>query len=106
MKAKTCEELRNLLYNAAEELAERVAPLYKVLNWEWGIFRRGRGQNIPTEKDICVCLIRLINSLIDENICGYTETGGLFVRIEEDESNWFVGTVGFLVTKERYVKDE
>jgi len=65
----------------AKELAFKVAPIYKMLDWKWA------GNNnthlVPDAIDIYECLMELYKSM-EENKVEYSSTGGLTVRKEEE----------------------
>jgi len=70
-QAKTQLELK------ANDFAERVAPFYRVMRWGWD-----RGE-VPTEKDIYVTVMSLINSLkpYEEGTAIDASTGGIEVSV-------------------------
>lgn len=62
---------------AAALLANRVAPVYEFLNWQWV------GTGIPDEYQIYEEILRLVDSL-EMNEADETSCGGIIIRKDND----------------------
>ena len=74
-KKKTLKKARKMLVKRARSFSEEIAPLYRVLHWEWV---QGNLRKIPDATEIYNSLCDLINGCEDKSTCG---SGGLTVHI-------------------------
>ena len=65
----------------AKELAFKVAPIYKMLDWKWA--RNNDTRFIPDAIDIYECLMDLYKSM-EEDKSEHSSTGGLSVKKTEE----------------------
>ena len=71
------KDVRGILYGKVGEFAERVAPIYKLLDWRWGY-----NDSPPTQGEIEQALGELIESFSGEGSCS---TGGLEVFFDKED---------------------
>jgi hypothetical protein len=67
----------------AYDFAEKLAPIYKLLNWEW--YKLGHEVGVPNREEIHEELLRLINIINDNN--EFVSSGGLVVEKIWDEDS-------------------
>lgn len=67
------EQIKNELRKLAPDFAQRVAPVYELLKWEWS--PEGQIAHIPDAKEIEKVLLDSIEGLTDEWVS--TGSGGL-----------------------------
>jgi len=75
-------DIKGILYGKVGGFAERVAPIYELLNWKWG------GASPPTQGEIEQVLMELIDSLDGE---GSVSTGGLEVFFDKEACEIGIG---------------
>ena len=78
MTENNWERLKQRMIGAAPAFAQKVAPVYQVLNWNWFYL-----DSYPTEDQIYEHIIELIEQLSDEVLS--VSSGGIRVSIEEEE---------------------
>ena len=72
------KDVKGILYGKVGSFAERVAPIYELLNWKWG-----GSDSPPTQAEIEKTLEELIEHFNGEGSCS---TGGLEVFYDEEDS--------------------
>ncbi len=72
------KDVKGILYGKVLEFAEKVAPLYKLLDWKWG-----EDDFPPTQSEIERALGELIDCFSGEGSCS---SGGLEVSFDKDAS--------------------
>ena len=72
------KDVKGILYGRVGGFAERIAPVYKLLNWRWG-----DSDTPPTQAEIEQTLGELIEH---QNGEGYSTTGGLEVFYDKEDS--------------------
>ena len=71
------DTIKAVLRSHVPQFAQRIAPVYALLNWEWG-------DGVPNEDAIAETLYELIGRLEDEPDGDSASTGGLEVGYEFD----------------------
>ncbi len=71
------KDVKGILYGRVGEFAERVAPIYRLLDWRWG-----DSDSPPTQAEIEQTLGELIDSFSGE---GSLSTGGLEVFFDKED---------------------
>ena len=71
------KDAKGILYGKVGEFAERVAPIYKLLDWKWH-----DSDSPPTQAEIEQALKELIDSFSGE---GNLSTGGLEVFFDKED---------------------
>ena len=79
------KDVKGILRGKVTDFAEKVAPIYELLNWTWGDSRTP-----PTQGEIEECLCVLIHAFNDEGNCS---TGGLEVFHNKED-----GVIGIRFT--------
>ena len=72
------DRLKQRMIGAAPAFAQKVAPVYQTLNWNWFYL-----ESYPTEDQIHEHIIELIEQLSDDVLS--VSSGGIKVSIEEEE---------------------
>lgn len=72
------KDVKGILYGRVGGFAERVAPIYKLLDWKWH-----DNDSPPTQAEIEQALGELIDSFSGE---GYCSSGGLTVFFDKEDS--------------------
>ncbi len=72
------KDVKGILYGRVSGFAERVAPIYQLLDWRWG-----EKDAPPTQAEIEQTLGELIES---QNGEGFFSTGGLEVFYDKEDS--------------------
>ena len=91
------EQIKTELRKLVPAFAQRVAPVYELLKWEWS--PQGQVAHIPDAKEIEKTLVDLIEGLTDEYLGN--GTGGLKVYYElPDKETGEGGEYGLLFTIE------
>ena len=70
------EEVKGIMYGKVTDFAEKVAPIYKLLDWRWG------GNAPPDQAEIEHTLTYLIDHFKE----GSCATGGLTVFFDKEDS--------------------
>ena len=74
------EELYIRIGAAAGNLSREVAPIYELLNWEWGT------DGVPNEEEIFEHIVERLNDFdIEKNKS--SECGGIIIEVEDDGDN-------------------
>jgi len=71
-------DVKGILYGKVTEFAERIAPIYKLLDWRWH-----DDDSPPTQAEVEQALMRLIDSFSGVGSCS---TGGLEVFFNKEDS--------------------
>ena len=72
------KDVKGILYGKVSDFAEKVAPIYKALDWKWL-----DSNSPPTQAEIERTLEKLIDSFSGE---GSLSTGGLEVFYDKEDS--------------------
>lgn len=72
------KDVRGILYGKVGGFAERVTPIYKLLDWRWH-----DDDSSPSQAEIEQTLTELIGSFSGE---GYSATGGLEIFYNKEDS--------------------
>jgi len=78
----------------AKDLARKIAPIYKLLKWEW------RDEGIPDEIDIYDTIRMLLSNLKKDVDC--SSTGGIFVERKKDEFGEKFINISFRIDEDIY----
>jgi hypothetical protein len=78
MMESNFEILKQRMIGAAPAFAQKIAPIYQVLNWSWIDL-----DSYPTEDQIHDHIVELIYQLSDDVL--FVSSGGIKVSIDEDE---------------------
>jgi hypothetical protein len=81
----TAEDVKERLREMVPDCAERFAPVYRALNWQWGCDESNR--IVPGKIDISDALFRLINAV---ELPGWTRSGGLVVGYDKDSNEAYI----------------
>lgn len=74
------EELYIRIGAVAGNLSMEVAPIYELLNWEWGT------DGVPNEEEIFEHIVEMLNDFdIEKNKS--SECGGIRIEVEDDGDN-------------------
>jgi len=90
ISVKRLDMIKATMMSHAHLYAERIAPVYRVLNWHWDL---NEETHIPDKYEIHETLLKLIDSFSDNPDSDAASTGGLTVRyeVEGDETILFMG---------------
>lgn len=72
------KDMKGILYGKVTDFAQKVAPIYKVLDWRWH-----DDDYPPTQAEIEQALVELIDDFSGE---GSLSTGGLEVFYDKEDS--------------------
>lgn len=80
--ATTRKEALDALAAHVPVFAARVAPLYRLLGWQW------HNSEIPNESRIAATALGLIQNCRDDVQVDHIGTGGLIVEVSSEEDYW------------------
>ena len=81
------------LHNKVAQLAARVAPVYALLDWQWA------DEGVPTQEDIEISLLDLVDSLQADAEGCLAGTGGLYAKYDIDEEGGIDAYVGMDISE-------
>jgi len=77
-------EMFALLRSRAQSFSRKVAPIYHQMGWKWAL-DRARGMQVPSERDIHIAALGLIDELEDAIGTHVSEvtSGGIAVKADD-----------------------